>query len=233
LPVEDQEVSETLLRSFTKQGIRVLTSAKVEKGEVTSEGIKVTLAGSKPEVVQAEVALVAIGVSALLPAGLNFELERGFIKVNDSYQTSIKDVYGAGDVIGPPWLAHVAFYEASQAVEGMFTDHKPKRVTVFPGCTYCQPQVASIGMTEKAAKESGQKFKVGKFPFKASGKALAVGRRKDLLRSSSANPGDSRRSHHRLRGYRVDRGLGLAMTLGATFEEVTTIHAHPTLANRF
>src|SRR5262245_6860268 len=157
LPVEDEEVSETLLRSFTKQGIRVLTNTKVEKGEVSPDGIKVTLAGSKSEIVQAEIALVAIGVSSLLPAGLSFELERGFIEVNDSYQTSVKDVYGAGDVIGPPWLAHVAFYEATQAVEGMFTDHKPRRVTTFPSCTYCQPQVASVGMAEKAAKASGPK----------------------------------------------------------------------------
>lgn len=233
LPVEDQEVSETLLRSFTKQGIRVLTSTKVEKGEVTSGGIKVTLAGSKPEVVQAEVTLVAIGVSALLPAGLNFELERGFIKVNDSYQTSIKDVYGAGDVIGPPWLAHVAFYEANQAVEGMFTDHKPKRVTVFPGCTYCQPQVASIGMTEKAAKESGQKFKVGKFPFKASGKALAVGEAEGFVKIIISEPYGEILGAHIIGSEATEliAELGLAMTLEATFEEIeATIHAHPTLS---
>jgi dihydrolipoyl dehydrogenase len=233
LPVEDQEVSETLLRAFTKQGIRVLASTKVEKGEVTPQGVKVTLAGSKPEVVQAEVALVAIGVSALLPAGLNLELERGFIKVNDSYQTSIKDVYGAGDVIVPPWLAHVAFYEATQAVEGMFTDHKPKRVTVYPGCTYCQPQVASIGMTEKAAKESGQKFKVGKFPFKASGKALAVGEPEGFVKVIISEPYGEILGAHIIGSEATEliAELGLAMTLEATFEEIeATIHAHPTLS---
>src|SRR5438552_8110014 len=175
LPVEDQEVSEVLLRAFTRQGIRVRTNTKVEGGEVTPQGIKVHLGGPKSEVVEADLALVAIGVSALLPPGLSLELEGGFVKVNDNYETSIQGIYAAGDIIGPPWLAHVASYEAIQAVEGMFTNHKPKRVTVFPGCTYCQPQVASIGMTEKAAKEAGQKFKVGRFPFKASGKALAVG----------------------------------------------------------
>ena len=78
-------------------------------------------------------------------------------------------------MIGPPWLAHVASWEAIQAVEGMFTSHKPKCVRVFPGCTYCQPQVASVGLTERAAKELGFKFKVGKFPFSANGKALAIG----------------------------------------------------------
>ncbi len=233
LPVEDQEVSETLLRSFTRQGIRVLTNMKVERGELSSEGVKLTLAGSKPEIVQAEVALVAIGVSALLPAGLNFELERGFIKVNDRYQTSVKEVYGAGDVIGPPWLAHVAFYEATQAVDGMFTDHKPKRVTVFPGCTYCQPQVASIGMTEKAARESGQKFKVGKFPFKASGKALAAGEPEGFVKVIVSEPYGEILGAHIIGSEATEliAELGLAMTLEATFEEIeATIHAHPTLS---
>jgi dihydrolipoamide dehydrogenase len=233
LPVEDQEVSETLLRSFTRQGIRALTGTKVEKGEVTPQGVKLTLAGSKSEVVQAEVALVAVGVSALLPDGLNFELERGFIKVNEGYQTSVEEVYGAGDVIGPPWLAHVAFYEATQAVEGMFTDHKPKRVTVFPGCTYCQPQVASIGMTEKAAKESGQKFKVGKFPFKASGKALAAGEPEGFVKVIISEPYGEILGAHIIGSEATEliAELGLAMTLEATFEEIeATIHAHPTLS---
>jgi dihydrolipoamide dehydrogenase len=233
LPVEDHEVSEVLLRSFTKQGIRVLTNTKVEKGEVGPEGVKVTLAGSKFEIVQAEIALVAIGVAPVLPAGLTFELERGFVKVNDSYQTSVKDIYGAGDVIGPPWLAHVAFYEATQAVEGMFTDQKPKRVTTFPGCTYCQPQVASVGMTEKAAKESGQKFKVGKFPFKASGKALAVGEPEGFVKVIVSEPYGEILGAHIIGSEATEliAELVLAMTLEATFEEIeATIHAHPTLS---
>jgi dihydrolipoamide dehydrogenase len=233
LPAEDQEVSETLLRSFTKQGIRVLTNVKVEQGEVTSEGIQVTLAGSKPETVQAEVALVAIGVTALLPAGLTFDLERGFVKVNERYETSVKEVYGAGDVIGPPWLAHVAFYEATQAVEGMFTERKPKRVTVFPGCTYCQPQVASIGMTERAAKESGQKFKIGKFPFKANGKALAAGEPEGFVKVIVSEPYGEILGAHIIGSEATEliAEFGLAMTLEATFEEIeATIHAHPTLS---
>jgi dihydrolipoamide dehydrogenase len=233
LPLEDQEVSDTLFRSFTKQGIRVLTNTKVEQGEVTSEGIKVTVTGSKPEVVQAEVALVAIGVTALLPAGLNFDLERGFVKVNERYETSVKEVYGAGDVIGPPWLAHVAFYEATQAVEGMFTDRKPKRVTVFPGCTYCQPQVASIGMTERAAKESGQKFKIGKFPFKANGKALAAGEPEGFVKVIISEPYGEILGAHIIGSEATEliAEFGLAVTLEATFEEIeATIHAHPTLS---
>ncbi len=124
--------------------------------------------------------LVAIGVEAqtdgLLASGVKLELDRGYLKTNDRYETSIKGIYGAGDIIGPPWLAHVASHEAIEAVEGLFVPgKKPHKVTVFPGCTYCQPQVASIGITEKVAKEKGLKYKVGKFPYKASGKAVAAG----------------------------------------------------------
>ena len=233
LPVEDQEVSEVLLRAFTRQGIRVRTNTKVEGGEATPQGIKVHLGGPKSEVVEADLALVAIGVSALLPPGLSLELEGGFVKVNDNYETSIQGIYAAGDIIGPPWLAHVAFYEAIQAVEGMFTDHQPTRVTVFPGCTYCQPQVASIGMTEKAAKEAGLKFKVGRFPFKASGKALAVGESEGFVKMIISEPYGEILGAHIIGAEATEliAELGLAMTLEATYEEIeSTIHAHPTLS---
>jgi len=233
LPGEDQEISEVLLRAFSKQGIRVRTNTKVESGEVTPQGIKVNLEGPKSEVVEADLALVAIGVSALLPPGLSPELERGFVKVNRNYETSIQGVYAAGDVIGPPWLAHVAFYEAIQAVEGMFTDHQPKRVTVFPGCTYCQPQVASIGMTEKSAKEAGLKFKVGRFPFKANGKALAVGESDGFVKMIISEPYGEILGAHIIGAEATEliAELGLAITLEATYEEIeTTIHAHPTLS---
>jgi len=200
---------------------------------VTPQGIKVNLEGPKSEVVEADLALVAIGVSALLPPGLSPELERGFVKVNGNYETSIQGVYAAGDVIGPPWLAHVAFYEAIQAVEGMFTDHQPKRVTVFPGCTYCQPQVASIGMTEKSAKEAGLKFKVGRFPFKANGKALAVGESDGFVKMIISEPYGEILGAHIIGAEATEliAELGLAITLEATYEEIeTTIHAHPTLS---
>ncbi len=233
VPVEDQEISDTLAKSFTRQGIRVLTNTKVDKGEVTSDGVKITLGGAKTEEVTADLALVAIGVTALLPPGLNFELDRGFIKVNDSYETSIKGIYAAGDVIGPPWLAHVASYEAIQAVEGIFTDHKPKRVTLYPGCTYCQPQIASIGMTERAARESAQKFKVGKFPFKASGKALAVGESDGFVKVIIGEKYGEIFGAHIIGAEATEliAEFGIAMTLEATYEEIeATIHAHPTLS---
>ena len=178
LPVEDDEISATLEKSFTKSGIKVMTGTKVEKTEVTKTGIRVT---AKPEkgdarTIEADVLLVAIGVSPVLPGGLDFKCDaRGYLQTDDHYQTNVPGVYAAGDIIGPPWLAHVASWEAIQCVEGLFHGKKPRKVTVFPGCTYCQPQVASVGLTERAAKEKGIKYRVGKFPFLASGKAQAVG----------------------------------------------------------
>ena len=145
----------------------------------------------------------------------------------------MKDVYAAGDIIGPPWLAHVASYEAIQAVEGMFTKHTPKKVNVFPGCTYCQPQVASVGLTERAAKEKGIAYKVGKFPFQAIGKAAAVGETDGFVKLIiGAKHGEILGAH--IIGSEATEmiaELGLAITLEATVEEIeATIHAHPTLA---
>ena len=97
-----------------------------------------------------------------------------------NYETSVKDIFAAGDIIGPPWLAHVASYEAIQAVEGMFKPAQAEESPTFPGCTYCQPQVASIGLTERAAKEKRLKFKVGKFPFKPAARRSRSARARDL-----------------------------------------------------
>src|SRR5690606_23340902 len=102
------------------------------------------------------------------------ELARGYLVVDENYQSTVRGIYGAGDIIGPPWLAHVATYEAVQAVNGIFGHSKPKRVTTYPGCTYCHPQVASVGITEQKAKEQGIDYKIGRFPFSASGKAVAI-----------------------------------------------------------
>jgi len=236
LPVEDGEVAELLKRSFTKSGIEIFTDTKVEKTEVGSKGVKLTVAGGKT--FEAEKLLVAIGVEAnlegLLPPGLKLELDRGYLKTNDRYETSVKGIYGAGDIIGPPWLAHVASHEAIEAVEGLFVPgKKPHKVTVFPGCTYCQPQVASIGITEKAAKEKGLKFKVGKFPYKASGKAVAAGDPEGFVKLILGEPHGEILGAHIIGADATEliAELGLAVTLEATTDElISMIHAHPTLA---
>ncbi len=234
LPVEDTEVSQTLEKSLTKQGIKLLTGTKVEKAEATNKGVKITVSGKKDETLEASIALVAIGVSPLLPGGMKIELtEKGSIKTGDRYETNVKGVYAAGDIIGPPWLAHVASYEAIQAVEGMFDVSDPKRVTLFPGCTYCHPQVASTGLTERAAKEQGIKYKVGKFPFMASGKALAVGDSEGFVKLIIGEEHGEIIGAHIIGADATEMiaELGLAMNLEATYEEIGgTIHAHPTLS---
>jgi dihydrolipoamide dehydrogenase len=235
LPVEDTDVSVALEKSFKRLGINCLTNTKVTGTKATATGVEITVenaAGSK--VLTGDVCLVAIGVKPLLPGGVEPKLtDRGYIAVDARYQTSIKDVYAAGDIIGPPWLAHVASWEAIQAVEGMFTKHVPKKISVFPGCTYCQPQVASVGLTERAAKEKGLAYKIGMFPFQASGKAMAVGETDGFVKLIiGAKHGEIIGAH--IIGSEATEmiaEMGLAITLEATIEEIeATIHAHPTLA---
>ena len=201
LPVEDTEVSKALERSFKKQKFNLKLGHKVVATEGHRQRCRDHRAGRGQRSRGAEGGgrLVAIGVAPVLPGGLEPELDRGYIVTDANYQTSIPGVYAAGDIIGPPWLAHVASFEAIQAVEGMFADKQPKKVETFPGCTYCQPQVASVGLTERALKEKGLDYKVGKFPFQASGKALAVGelgrlRQAHHRRTARRNP---RCPHHR------------------------------------
>jgi dihydrolipoamide dehydrogenase len=236
LPVEDAEVAEFLKRSFTKQGIEIHTETKVEKTEVLEKGVKLTVAGGKS--FEADQLLVAIGVEAqtdgLFAAGVKPELDRGYLKTNDRYETTIKGIYGAGDIIGPPWLAHVASHEAIECVEGLFVPgKKPHKVTVFPGCTYCVPQVASVGLTEKAAKEKGIKFKVGKFPYKASGKAVAAGDSEGFIKVLLGEKYGEIVGAHIVGADATEliAEYTLAMSSELTADEINaTIHAHPTLA---
>jgi len=233
LPVEDSEVSAALEKSLTKQGIRVLTGTKVEKSEVTNKGVRLKISGKADETLEASTALVAIGVSPLVPQGVKLKEDRGYLVTNDNYETSVSGIYAAGDIIGPPWLAHVASWEAVQLVEGLFAGRTPKKVKIFPGCTYCQPQVASVGATERALKEKGIEYKVGKFPFLASGKALAVGESEGFVKLLFG------KEHGELLGAHIIGAdatemiaeLGLAINLEATYDEIgETIHAHPTLS---
>lgn len=234
LPIEDTEVSIALEKSLTKKGITFLTSTKVEKAEVNLEGVSIVVSGKKNETLRANVALVAIGVEPLLPGGALFKLDpKGYLLVNDQYETSLSGVYAAGDIIGPPWLAHVASWEAIQAVEGMFGKRKPQRRRVFPGCTYCQPQVASVGLTERAAKEKGMDVKIGKFPFQASGKAQAMGETDGFVKLLFNEPHGEIVGAHIIGSEATEMiaELGLAITLEATYEDIAaTIHAHPTLS---
>lgn len=237
LAVEDTEVSETLEKSLIKQGIRILTNTKITNTADKGSHVEITVEGPKENgVISAEIALVAIGVQPVLPTtGLQPELtDRGYIKVGDRYETSIPNVYASGDIIGPPWLAHVASFEAVQAVEGLYVEgHKPRKVNHFPGCTYCHPQVASIGKTERALKEAGIEYTVGKIPFVAIGKAIASGEPEGFAKLLYG------KKHGELLGAHIIgenateliAEMGIAIDQELTAEEIhATIHAHPTMS---
>ncbi len=238
LPVEDEEVARTLHRSFEKQGIVIHTGTKCENFRVGKGGVKLDLVtGEKRTELEAEVLLSAVGVTAnienVLAPNLRVELDRNYVKVDATYQTNVKGIYAAGDIIGPPWLAHIATFEAVNAVNGMFGHGQPKRVKNFPGCTYCQPQVASTGLTEKAAKEKGLAYKVGKFPFTASGKAVASAESEGFVKVISDSKTGEIYGAHIIGSEATElvAEYGLAIDLEATVEEVhQSIHAHPTLS---
>jgi len=218
----------------------VHVNTKVENVRVGKAKVELTLvkAGEANSTeVEAESLLVAIGVvpnlEGALSAKIKLELERGYVKVNDNYESSVKGIYGAGDIIGPPWLAHVATYEAVNAVNAMFGHHHGGRVKIFPGATYCQPQIASTGLTEKAAKEKGLSYKVGKFPFTASGKAVAAGDSEGFVKViSDAKTGEIYGAH--ILGNEAPELIAeyvLAMNMEGSVDEVhRAIHAHPTLS---
>jgi dihydrolipoamide dehydrogenase len=160
--------------------------------------------------------------------------ERGYISVGERYETSIPGVYAAGDITGPPWLAHTASFEAVQAVEGLYVPgHKPRKVTNFPGCTYCHPQVASVGKTERALKAEGIEYTVGKIPFVAIGKAIAAGEPDGFAKLLYG------KKHGELLGAHIIgenateliAEMGLALDQELTAAEIhATIHAHPTMS---
>ncbi|MCE2861860.1 MAG: hypothetical protein RIR76_1152 [Verrucomicrobiota bacterium] len=240
VPVEDEEVAKALQRSFEKSGIAVHTGTKVENIRVGKTKVELSLVRTgeaNSTEVEAECLLLAIGVTPNLEGAVSAKvpvaLERGYVKVDDNYQSSVKGIYAAGDIIGPPWLAHVATYEAVNAVNAMFGHAHGGRVKIFPGCTYCQPQIASTGLTEKACQEKGLAYKVGKFPFTASGKAVAAGDSEGFVKViTDAKTGEILGVH--ILGNEAPELIAeyvLAMNMEGTAEEVhRAIHAHPTLS---
>ena len=187
VPVEDRDVSKELERAYKKMGIKLMTDASVESVDTSGDGCAVTIKTKKgQETVQVDQVLSAVGVVGNVE-GLGLEEigvkhEKNAIQVDEQFRTGVDNVYAIGDVVGAPWLAHVASHEGIVCIEGIAhregkLDHGPTPVDYknVPGCTYCLPQIASVGYTEEAAKEAGFDVKVGKFPFTASGKATALG----------------------------------------------------------
>lgn len=236
LPVEDDEVGDALKKSFTKQGIRCLTGAKVTATSDRGDRVEVTFDdGAGPQTVAARACLVAVGVAPVLPGGAQPDLDpRGYIRIDDRYQTSLPGVYAAGDITGPPWLAHTASFEALQAVDGMFVEgHAPRRPGNFPSCTYCHPQVASVGKTERQLKEEGIDYRVGKVPFMAIGKAIAAGEPDGFAKLLFGKPHGELLGAHIIGDNATEMiaEMGLALDQELTAAEIhATIHAHPTMS---
>lgn len=240
LPIEDEEVSVALEKNFKKRGIDILTSATVEKAEVKGNKVNVTITvNGEKKVLSAEKVLNAIGVVGNVEGigleQLGIQIEKNHIKVNkETYETNVAGIFAIGDVIGPPWLAHVASAEGIHCVEHIKGIHKlPINYDNIPGCTYCQPQVASVGLTESKAREKGYEIKVGKFPFMASGKAFAIGEREGFVKIIfDAKYGEILGAH--IIGSEATEMIAeitLARSLEATGESIIkTIHAHPTLS---
>jgi dihydrolipoamide dehydrogenase len=241
LPVEDTEVSVELEKIYKKKGMQIFTKTKVngvkvEQGKTIVE-IESTESGAKQSI-EAECTLIAIGVQGnsenIGLEKLGIKMTKGFIDVDDNMRTSVDGIYAVGDIAGPPWLAHVATHEGIVAAEMIAEGHAtPLDYDNVPGCTYCWPQVASVGSTERALKEKGVKYIVGKFPFMALGKAKAINETEGFIKLLfDEKYGELLGAH--LIGPEVTellQELVVARAHGATAESLLrTIHAHPTLS---
>jgi dihydrolipoamide dehydrogenase len=241
VPNEDEDVSKELARVFRKRGIETYTGAKVDKVEKTKDGAKVTFTGSdgKQLVKEAETVLVAVG-RAPRTADLGLEttkvqVERGFIRTDEWMQTEEPGIFAIGDVVaGMPQLAHVASM-AGMVVAARVAGKAARAVRRdrIPACTYCEPQIGSVGLTEAQAKEQGHEVKVGKFPFSANSKASIVGSHEGFVKVvADAKHGEVLGVH--IIGPQATEMIAesvVALELEATIEELMfTVHAHPTLA---
>lgn len=239
LPIEDEEVSKELLKHYKKYGIEVLTSTRVLSANTMNDKaeIKIQAKDGTEKTLTADYALNAIGIQANIEniglENVGIELEKNFIKINKFMQTNIPNIYAIGDVAGAPWLAHKASAEGIVAAEHIAGHHVGGvDYNNIPGCTYCIPQVASVGLTETKAKEMGYEIKIGKFPFAASGKATAIGDNSGFVKMIfDAKYGEVLGVH--MIGPDVTELIGeagLARSIGATGKSIfKTIHAHPTL----
>jgi dihydrolipoamide dehydrogenase len=238
LPIEDAEVSAELEKQLRKRGIEVLAGTKMTSVEKTDTGVRLHLEGGKKDQVEAEMLLVAIGrrpVSEDLGLeALGIEVERGYVKVNGLLQTKLPHVYAIGDVINTPWLAHVASFEGILAAEHMAgRPVKPLNYDRVPSCTYCDPEVASVGLTEAKAKERGHDVQVGKFPFSALGKARILGKPEGFVKVVRDKKYDEVLGVHILGAHATDliAEACVALQMEGTDEELfRTMHAHPTLS---
>jgi dihydrolipoamide dehydrogenase len=240
LPIEDEDISAFAKRSFEKQGMKIFTSTNVKELKRNADSVTATLvAGDKTETVTAERVILAVGIVGNVEnIGLEktkVKVERTHIVVDQWCATGEPGIYALGDVVGPPWLAHKAMHEGVMCIEriaGLNTVH-PLNTNNIPGCTYCMPQVASIGLTEKKAKEAGYEVRVGRFPFIGNGKAVALGEPEGLVKTVfDAKTGELLGAH--MIGAEVTeliQGYAIAKTMEGTEQDLmSTIFPHPTIS---
>ncbi len=241
LPVEDEEVSAFALKAFTRQGMKILTGATVEKLTKGADNVTASIKtkDGKSQSITADRAILAVGITGNIEnIGLEatgVKTDRGHIVINEWSETNVAGLYAIGDVAGPPWLAHKAMHEGVVCVEriaGIKGLH-PLDVTKVPGCTYCWPQVASVGLTEAKAKATGRELKIGRFPYIGNGKAIALGETEGLIKTIfDAKTGELLGAH--MIGAEVTeliQGYTIAKNLESTEAELMhTIFPHPTLS---
>ncbi len=240
LPIEDEEISASLTRSLKKKGMTIHTGAKTTGVKVSGKTVTTsfTTADGQNETVTSERVLMAVGVRANIEGigleGMGVTIDRGFIQVDDQYRTTSPGIWSIGDCAGPPLLAHVAMAEGVRTVEWMAGHHTvPVNYDAIPGCTYCDPEVASIGKTEAQAREAGLDISVGKFPFNINGKALGANHPDGFIKVITNKARGEIVGVHGI-GYGVTDLIAetsLAMTSEATAHDVlAAVHPHPTLS---
>ena len=240
LPVEDAEIAALARKRFEKQGITILTSTKVTTVEKGGNDVTATIEDAKGDVqtIKAERLISAVGVVGNVEGigleALGVAMERGCVKIDGCGRTNVAGVYAIGDVAGPPMLAHKAEHEGTICVEAIAGKHPhPLDKQMIPGCTYCQPQIASVGLTEGKAREAGYALKIGRFPFIGNGKAIALGEPDGMVKTIfDADTGKLIGAH--MVGAEVTeliQGYVVAMNLESTEEELmATVFPHPTLS---
>ena len=238
MPVEDEEVSKAAQKAFEKRGMKFKVGAKVTKVTKDKSGVKVAVEiGGKAETLEAEVCISAVGITANTDGigleALGVELDRGHIKTDKHCQTNVKGLYAIGDCAGAPWLAHKASHEGIHAAEHIAGFKTPNVHSPIAGCTYAQPQVASVGVTEQQAKAQKREVKVGRFPFKVNGKAIAAGETEGFVKVIfDAKTGALIGAH--MIGAEVTemiQGYVTAITMEATEEDLHgTVYPHPTMS---
>jgi len=240
LPVEDAEIAGLARKRFEKQGIKILTSTKVTKLEKKSDSVVATIDGGKgaPQTVEFERVISAVGVVGNIEnlglEKLGVKTDRGVVVIDGYCKTNVPGIYAIGDVAGPPMLAHKAEHEGVVCVEAIkgLNPH-PMDKNLIPGCTYCNPQIASVGLTEAKAKEGGREIRVGRFPFVGNGKAIALGEDQGLVKVIFDKKTGQLLGAHMIGAEVTEliQGYVVAMNLETTEEELMhTIFPHPTLS---